>query len=244
MVCSLLMLSGLSHADNMAGLNQSADMESLKISILGSPPESTAYKIAQAMADDLSRRLKVNLTVVNLPGQRSIEYLKSGKIDGDWSRVDGFNQVVPGLIKVSEPMASHPFLAYSLKRDIKINGWESLKPFRVVYLRGWKIIERELKDVHEHLHPVDDASIALALLIANRADVFVHVPYVIEPILKTHEFKYSGIQALSPPLDYQNVHTYLLEKHQDLANRMAIALKEMKKDGSYDALVYGKGRRP
>ena len=242
MVFGLVMLSCWSHAENMASLDQSGNMESLKISILGSPPESRDFKIAQAMADDLSRRLKVKLTVVNLPGQRSIEYLKAGKIDGDWSRVDGFNKVVPGLIKVSEPMATHPFLAYSLKRDIKINGWKSLKPLRVVYLRGWKIIERELKDVHEHLHPVDDASIALALLVANRADVFIHVPYVIEPLLKTHEFKYSGIQALRPPLDYQNVHTYLLEKHQNLANRMATALKKMKQDGSYDALVYGKSR--
>lgn len=244
MVSCLLVVSCLSHGDNIASSDQAGEVQTLKISILGSPPESTAYKIAQAMANDLSRRLQVNLTVVNLPGQRSIEYLKSGKIDGDWSRVDGFSKVVPGLIKVSEPMATHPFLAYSLKHNLKINGWKSLKPLRVVYLRGWKIIERELSGFHDYLHPVDDASIALSLLTANRADVFIHVPYVIEPLLKTKEFKYSGIQALRPPLDYQNVHTYLLEKHQDLAERMARALKKMKRDGSYDALVYGKSAKP
>lgn len=224
-------------------LGQAEPNENLRFSILASPESVKIIKIAQAIADDLSRRLNVNITVVNLPGQRAIEYLRTGRIDGDWSRVDGFSKVVPGLVKVSEPVATHPFIAYSINRNIKIDGWKSLKPYRVVYLRGWKIVERELQSIHEQLHPVDDARIALTLLGANRADVLIHVPYVIRPLLATDEFKYSSIKALKPPLEYINVYTFLLEKHQALAEKMAIALREMKKDGSFEALVYGKARR-
>mgnify|MGYP000033794433 CR=1 FL=1 len=213
--------------------------ESLRIAILGAPKESVGFKTAKLMAHELGQRMGVELILVPLPGKRSTEYLKAEKIDGDWSRVDGFGKDMPGLIKVIEPMSTHPFLAYATK-DIKINGWKSLESFRVVHLRGWKLVARELSPFNKKMYPVDDVDIALSLLMANRADVLIHVPYVMQSLLKRDKYKNSNVKALQPPLAYLNVHAYLLKKHTKWAVKMSAAIKSMKKDGTYNRLVFGK----
>ena len=222
----------------LLALSSAVTAESLRISILAAPKESVGFKTAKLMALEIGQRMGVEIILLPLPGKRSTEYLKAGKIDGDWSRVDGFGKEMPSLIKVVEPMSTQPFFAYATK-DIKIDGWQSLKSYRVVYLRGWTIVGRKLNALQSKLYPVDDVAIGLSLIMANRADVLIHVPYVMRALLKGDKYKHSGVKAQKPALAYFNLHTYLLKKHEKWATSMSQAIKAIKKEGIYDRIIFG-----
>jgi len=213
--------------------------EPLKIALVGVEEGTEASRIAHSLADEIGARSGTTITLVALPGRRALKYLKDGTIDGDFSRVDGFGQDIPGLIQISEPLNSYPYLVYTVKTDIHVDGWESLKPYKVAYPRGWKVIELNLKSVHNNLHPVDSTEAGLKFMTLGRADVFINIPLMVEPLLKTGELSNKGITALQPPLDFLHSYIYLLPQHADVAKRIETALKTMKEDGTHEKLFSG-----
>ncbi|MCP4757373.1 MAG: amino acid ABC transporter substrate-binding protein [Proteobacteria bacterium] len=213
--------------------------DTVEFGLIGVNEGTDGFRITESLADAIGAHAGTKITIVALPAKRAEALLRQREIDGDWSRVDGFEKKIPGLIKISEPLASYPYIAYSVRKDIKIDGWKSLKPYRVAYLRGWKVIDFKLKPIHNKLHPVNNAEHALHFLAAGRADVFINIPFIVGELLKKDEFKNKGIIALQPPIDFLHVYIYLLPKHADLAKRMEAGLKAIKKDGTYDRLMSG-----
>ena len=217
----------------------STHAEDLTIALVGVQENTPGYKITQSLINEVGKRSKIKISFEILPAKRALLHLKNGKVDGDWVRVDGFGQDIPGLIKIMEPTASHPYTAYSARDDIKIDGWRSLENFKVLYLRGWKVVELNLKPFHNDLVPVDSVESGLKVISLGRADVFVNIPFIVASFLENNMGEFSKVKALHPPLDYLHVHTYLLPQHAALAVRIENALKSMKADGIYDLIMSG-----
>ena len=207
--------------------------ETLTLAIVGVQKDTKGFEITQTLADAVATRAGIQIKIVALPGKRALESLRNGKIDGDFSRVAGFGTDIPGLIQVAEPMNSHPYLAYAIRKDIKIKNWKSLLPYKVTYLRGWKSVEGPLLPIHKNLHPLNTPKSALQFVAKGRADVFICIPFIADPLLASPELKNEGIVALQPPLSVLNLFIYLAPKHAEVAKRMSLALKAIKKDGTH-----------
>ncbi len=209
----------------------------LKFGLVGVEDQTKSFEVAQSIADELGVRIGHQISLISLPAERAFYYLSVGKIDGDWSRIDGFGQEIPGLVQVPEPIAVHPYTAYAVRQDIQINGWQSLKPYKVAHLAGWAVIANNLAPFHRDLVPTSDVASGLNFVRAGRADIFVCIPFIMDPLLELGGALPKEIHALQPPIDFLNMYIYLLPKHAQLEAVIARELKAMKSGGSFNSLI-------
>jgi hypothetical protein len=172
-----------------------------------------------------------------LPTERAESYLAAGKVDGDWSRVEGFGAHIPGLVKVLEPVAVHSYVAYSNQRDILVAGWDSLKAYKVAHLARWRAIEENLEPIHSDLYPTTDVESGLSFVLAGRAGLFVCIPFLMNRLLQSDEKFKDEIHALEPQIDVFETHIFLLAKYGELENKISSALRAMKNDKTYNRLL-------
>ncbi|MFT7130465.1 MAG: hypothetical protein ACI89U_002588 [Gammaproteobacteria bacterium] len=70
-----------------------------KFGIVGPEKQSAGFRQSQFIADEISVRIGHEITLVPLPAQRAFYYLSAGKIERDWSRIDGFAKQITGSYK-------------------------------------------------------------------------------------------------------------------------------------------------
>ena len=221
----------------LVGSIPSASCQPITLAAVGMEPDSNSFQATVSLVAEVSSRSGVEIKLVSLSAKRAHENLKAGEIDGEWCRVDGYGENIPGLIQISEPVASHPYTAYAIRDDIKINGWESLKDYKIAYLRGWKVVEINISALTDNLHPLNSTEAGIKFVSSGRADIFINIPFIINPLLARDDLKQTATFALHPPLDYLNVYAYLLPKHAALAAKIERALATIKKNGTYHRLL-------
>ena len=109
-------------------------------------PRTKVYQRAFALLTEAFKRNGLGFSMEVLPGKRSLMYVSQGVIDGDAFRVHTLNQSdeYPEIVRVDEPILIIDQSVWS-KKDIKVDGWESLKPYSIVYERGTLFIEKHEK---------------------------------------------------------------------------------------------------
>lgn len=171
---------------------------------------------------DAYAELGMEIDLRLLPNKRSLEAVNSGLADGEGGRIAGMEKVYPNLVMVSEPLFSLKVLAYTKKLDIKIDGWNSLKPYRVGVLRGAKYAEYGTKGMGRVLLGSLSTQLFKALD-ADRVDVVV--------IHESNNLALSGVKgvkALQPPLQEIIIFYYLNKKHKKLIPALNCAIKQVK----------------
>ncbi len=211
--------------------------EPLKFSVVSVDKDSSGFYIAQSLADEIGKRINREIQLIALPPLRAKEYLRSGEIDADFARADGFGTDIPGLIQVSEPIAKFPYYAYTIRKDILVDDWQSLLTYKVAYIMGATVPSAKLGSRHAQVNPINTAVAALNFLVAGRVDIFVSIPIVVDSLLNRKEFKNKGITALKTPIEVVYEYIYVNPKQAVLAEEIDAALKEMKKDKTYDFLM-------
>lgn len=219
-----------------------SDAEPLLFAIVGVKEESSSFRAIKLMATAIAQRCSTEIRLIELPPKREIEYFLSGELDGSVASPGRRAENTPELIKVLEPTATFPVYAYAKNADISIDGWDSLKNYRVAYIEGLMYGEpnnsrKKDNDVPFNDVPFNDVAGGLRFVESGRADVFVHSPFGVESLLRSGEFKNSGIVSLQPALDIFSTYIFVLSKHAELAECFNIALKNMKKDKSYEKIL-------
>ena len=106
---------------------------------------STSYKSLLSTPDqkgmldllvkEAFRRIGLEAEIVfNLTG-RSLSDVNEGLADGELNRIEGMEKNFPNLVMVPEPNMVMDFVAFS-KRDLPIDGWDSIRGLRVGIVRG------------------------------------------------------------------------------------------------------------
>lgn len=175
-------------------------------------------------------RIGYGMEAVRLPAERALINANAGIDDGDLSRIAGLQKIYPNLIQVPETVMEVEFVAFTRDLEFPIRGWQSLKPYSVAYITGWKILERNIAEAAE-LTRVKNVDQLFALLLKNRVDIIVYSRWSGLDYIKQHHLR--GVKILEPTLDRQNMYVYLHKKHQILVPKLAVALRTMKLDGSY-----------
>lgn len=173
--------------------------------------------------------LEAELLIYPTATERSMLNANEGIDDGLAMRVAGLERQYPNLIRVPEEVAVNDFVAYTIGRRFVTDGWDSLSPYVVTYIIGWKVFEQNVPKGKE-LTLVRDAEQLFALLARGRADVALYERW--QGMAQTRAM---GIEAqvMEPPLVRTKMFMYLHKKHAALVPRAAEALAKIKKDGVY-----------
>ena len=193
------------------------------------------FALAEEMLKVISSRIGEQIKLISIPGKRSALLLKNHQIHAELARISEYAKKVPFAIKVSEPVIELSRYVYSIDHDFAVKGWASLKPYHAVTVRGSWIINIYMKE--HRISKVDSMSSAFQFLKSGRADVFVSNSILADKFLAETELELSGIFRLEPAVHLSKEFTFFAEGYIDLAARYEAALRSMKDDGSYQAIL-------
>ena len=220
----------------LQALPLNAQPVTLSLNTYAGPPLSTPAQTGyyDQILLEAFRRLGVAVTIGHLPAERSLQNADRGIDDGDFVRIAGLEQQYPNLLMVPEKIDDLEFVAFTRHLRLKTTSWNTLQPYHVGIVRGWKILEENLAGVRQ-LTAVKDQEQLFNLLKHNRMDVVVYARKEGYSLLWNQGVT-DGV-ALEPPLVVKSMHLYLNRKHAAMVPPLAAILRQMKSDGTYAAIA-------
>ena len=209
-----------------------ADTPALTVSTNNTPLDRKAL---EQLSQESFRRVGVDLKLVSLPSERSLVAANLGEVDGEGLRVGGLAGQYPNLVQVPERFVRISFVAFSKDATISLdNGWDSLKPYRIAFITGWKMFEANAGTARV-VHKVDKPEQLFRMLDDDRVDLVLYTKA--DGIVLTRSLGLASIAPLSPSLKDVDMYLYLNKKHQALVPRLSQALRELKTDGTYNRIL-------
>jgi len=209
--------------------------------VTAAPLDSDLAKQTTMVLTEAFKRLGYGYTIKSCPQKRCINFMKSGTVDGDATRVYSFNKKNnhPYYVRVDESHARIYYSIFSTNPDIKINSWDDLKKggYRVGYLSGVKYSEQNLIGLigKKNLIPQPVSNLSgLLQLLYGRIDVYVYADGsrakndLANDRLKNSKITFSG------NVDHIELYPYLHSKHEALAIELAKKIKEINAEGLFD----------
>jgi len=160
------------------------------------------------------------------PAERSIHLANTGDTDGELARITGLKNSYPNLIEIPISIATSKIFAYSKKHNFTVNGWQSLKPYKIDFIFGFKSAEQNSKGLNTS--NVKTRFQGLNKLKEERSDVFVGL-LSIQCVINKNNF--SGIKQLTPVLDNLKMYHYLHKRNKPIAEKLKTALLQMQETG-------------
>ncbi len=176
------------------------------------------------------------------PSKRGLIESNSGRVDGEAFRVkfgERIQKQFPNLIRVSEPISEVTYAAYAKTPAFFLKGWESLngKDLLVGYIRGANIAEMNLPTYlgEQNRIGITDLRQGINMLASGRIDLLLSFDQPMESALRHEEFRGLDINRAGN-IDRLSVYPYLHKKHAALVPKLAVVLRAMKEDGTFDRL--------
>ncbi len=207
----------------------------LQIASGDGPPLSTQDQtgFADRITLEAFRRINRKAEIIHLPSQRALIEANEGYMDGDLLRVKEIPQTYTNLRRVPEKTLNYDFMVFTRHLQLTPNGWDSIKPYNVGFITGWKIVERELHDSHSQTRGKDTQHI-MRLLANDRVDLVVVSRWL--GLQAIRDLGLTDVRMLEPPLETREMFLMLHKRHTALLPALANALRTMKQDGSYQQL--------
>ena len=201
----------------------------LKNTIIISQPD-LKYSVFEHMSRRILKKaysiMGKDIVFEAFPVERSIAVANAGITDGELARITGLQSSYLDLIEVPIPIAFDKVYAYSKEHDFTVDGWQSLKPYKVDHILGFKLAEQKSKGLNAT--KVKTIEQGLNRLRAGRSDVFIGISGVDCLIRKN---SYTDVKALMPHLDELIMYHYLHKRHKDLAEELGKVLLQMQQNG-------------
>ncbi len=199
-------------------------------------PLSTADRkgIGDRVVQEAFRRIGISVKIRHLPSERALLNANDGLEDGTYVRIAGLEEWYPNLVMVPEVILLAEFVVFSKKTSPPIARWNELGPYHVGIVRGCKIAEMNTSSA-KTVTRARDLKTAFYLLASDKVDVVVYDRLHGKVLLNS--IKQKGIYAGERPLARQNMYLYLNRKHEALVPLLAGAIRDMKTDGTFPAIV-------
>lgn len=179
---------------------------------------------------ELGRRLGISIMVDRLEtAERVLVNANSGLSDGDVGRIAGLENQYSGLIRVPVPIYHYEMAVFSKKINFKVAGKESIMPYDIGLLRGWKILERSAEGAHS-VTSLETAEQVFTMLDRGRIDIALFEKSQAMPVLKKMGLR--EIKALKPNLLEGEWYLYLNKKYKPLIPQITAELLKMHEDGT------------
>ena len=196
------------------------------------------YKILYSLA---FKRIGYIMEYKYLPAKRASIEASSGRLDGELARIKEYGKAHSNLIRVEEHGISDSFCAYALNKDYNFLGWESLRGsgLDVEYLNGVVKVEQNLTPIIPvgQLNTIDKIELGLKRLIHKRTDIYIDSEMAVSNQLKTSQFKDSKIFNVGT-LEKVRFYAFLNTKHKELAQKLTLELRKMRKEGIIETIYH------
>lgn len=159
------------------------------------------------------RRIGIEITIKRFPAERAIQLANKGDLDGDLQRIDGIDKKYPNLIQIQPALNFFEASAFSATHDFTVDGWESLRGYRIGIIRGMKFAETNTQGMDPVV--VDSYASLLKMLENGRLDVGV-LPRL-NGQFQAIKWATSKVRDLEPPLLNIKLYHYIHRKNADLA---------------------------
>jgi len=198
-----------------------------------SSPDQTGF--FDRLISEAFHRNGIDVSVQSLPGERALINANEGIDDGDGLRILelNMNRKYPNLVRVPEKIIDVDFVVYTNGTDVKIDGWESLVPYNVGIVWGWKILERNIVGT-QSLVKTRTPQLLMQLLQNNRTDLIAIERWTGLTIAR--KLHLTTLKLIEPPLISKSLYLYLHKKHKALIPKIVRTLREMKQDGTYERI--------
>lgn len=197
-------------------------------------PDSLAFRWAKLIYIEAFKRLGIPVEVVTYTLARRSALVESGAIDGEVSRIHGYADAHPELIRIEEPVMDFTFSVFTANPKLVAKNLEELPSTALVeYRRGILLCENSLKKSlpAARLSDVPLSDQGIKKLLAGRTDAYCDINSYVKEALNSDELKgSSGVRKL---FDIASLPTYpyVFRKHADLAPRLTAVLKQMRAEG-------------
>ena len=171
--------------------------------------------------------------VVYEASKRALINANKGIDAGAAMRVKALNETYTDLIRVPEKIIDNDFVAYTLGDPFPVNGFDGLTPYAVGHILGWKVFEGKL-DAARQVIKARSPDQLLTLIAKHRVDLILYERWQGLWRAKTMGLP---LKVLEPPLVSVEMYLFLHKSHSELVEPVAAALREMKRDGTYDAII-------
>ena len=191
----------------------------------------------QELSREAFRRIGWDFRLVSLPSERSLQAADNGEVDGEGLRVAGLGGQYPNLVQVPERYIGVSFVAFGKDPSIKLaQGWDSLKPYSVSFITGWKMFENNAGSARL-VTKVGKAEQMFRMVEGDRVDLALYTKA--DGVALVKNLGLNGIVPLTPALKDVDMYLYLHKRHEALVPKLAQALRSMKADGSYERILNG-----
>jgi len=199
------------------------------------PPLSTPQHdgILDAIIAEAFKRSNAVVEFVVTPSERGLVNANSGVADGDVNRVGGLAHTYPNLLQVAESNMDYEFIAFTVRDDLRIEGWGDLKHLSVAFITGWKILEENV--VASSVTKVETPTQLFEMLAKGRVDVVIYDRWGGGYYLDKLDIV--GARPVDPPLARREMYMYINKVHGNIVPALAESLRAMKQDGTYQLIL-------
>lgn len=197
--------------------------------IFSTGKEATIQNISELVLIEAYRKIGYDIKVDRIPNARCLIESNDGQYDGEVSRIKGINKKFSNLIRVPVSVNFLEGYAFSKNKDLKITSWEDLRQYKVLCVKGVKVVEKYLDKLNIVYTNVTFFTQAVKLLQDGRYDVAVLPRY--NGACAIREAKITDVGPVGSPLIKIKLYHYLHKKNADIVTRIQVALVDMEKNG-------------
>ncbi len=201
--------------------------------VIGYPKEINRFHdAATVILTEAYDQLGLTVHISTFPAERSLHLSNSGMIDGELVRIEGIDSRYPNLIRVPVSHVQAEQMAFASSPDITIQGWQSLRPYRIVFHRGYKAAERGTQGMNVEL---TTAVVQALEMVANgRADVAIANRFTgLAELKNIPRYK---LNMLIPPVQVDPLYHYLHKKHAAIVPELTKILEQMRSSGRFERI--------
>jgi polar amino acid transport system substrate-binding protein len=181
------------------------------------------------------RRVGLEFRLISQPSERSLYSANNGEVDGEGLRVAGLGVQYPNLVQVPERYVGISFVAFARDANIVLDrGWDSLKPYSVAFITGWKMFEANAAGARS-VTKVEQPEQLFRMVDSGRVDLALYTRA--DGVAMVQRLGLAAVAPLGPSLKDVDMFLYLHRKHEALVPRLAAALRAMKADGTYNRIM-------
>jgi polar amino acid transport system substrate-binding protein len=170
--------------------------------------------------------------ITKYPAERAIKLANEGGADGEVARIDGIGNHYPNLIQVYPAVNYIEATVFTAGKDLVLEGWQSLQPFSIGYIRGIKFAETNTTGMDRYA--VGDYPTLFRMLHHDRFD------FAVSPRLNgefnKRRMDMAGIVPLEPPIEQFDLYHYVHRNHAALVPKLEAVLQEMLDSGELTAI--------
>ncbi len=190
-------------------------------------------KSVSSILTEAYRRIGIRFQYKIAPSARSLKMANLGKVDGETCRFIAIEKNYLNLIRVPVVIYPAELSVFTMKKEVSIEEWESLRNYRIGIRIGDQFVETKFKDMEVAWRATTHTEL-FKMLEAGRLDIVAGVTRfgglkIIRELRKKQNFQFKGLRILQ--LKRIPGYHYLHLKNKELVPRITSALKEMEHEG-------------